>query len=100
MNIILACAAGMSTSLLVMKMQEAAKKANKDYHITAMSIDSFEETDEAYDVVLLGPQVGYRLEQVREMVDGKAPVEVIDGRVYGLCDGAGAIAQAEKAVKK
>ena len=31
--IALACAAGMSTSLLVTKMQQAAKEAGKDYEI-------------------------------------------------------------------
>ena len=33
MRIMLACAAGMSTSLVVSKMQEAAKNQGKDYKI-------------------------------------------------------------------
>ena len=36
--IALACAAGMSTSLLVTKMQQAAKEAGKDYEIFAKSV--------------------------------------------------------------
>ena len=36
--IMLACSAGMSTSLLVSKMQEAAKEQGKDYEIFAKSV--------------------------------------------------------------
>ena len=35
--IMLACAAGMSTSMLVQRMQDAAKAAGKDYKIFAKS---------------------------------------------------------------
>ena len=36
--IMLACSAGMSTSMLVQKMQEAAKENGKDYEIFARSV--------------------------------------------------------------
>lgn len=40
MNILLVCAAGMSTSLLVSKMEKSAQEQGKDYTIWAVSGDS------------------------------------------------------------
>ena len=36
------------------------------------------------------------LRKVNKIVDGKAPVDVIDAVAYGRCDGAAVLAQAEK----
>lgn len=43
MRIMLACCAGMSTSLVVAKMKEAAKKRGKDYTIWAVEQGQIEE---------------------------------------------------------
>lgn len=96
MNILLACAMGMSTSLVVNKMKEAAKLQGKDYKIWATDIDSIDEEEERFDIVMVGPQVAWRKDEVEDAVDGVAPVVVIDKENYGKCDGAAVIAQAEK----
>ena len=60
--IMLACSAGMSTSLLVSKMQAAAKEQGKDYEIFAKSVADIDHQFEVEkpDVFrLLGPQVAY-----------------------------------------
>lgn len=81
MNIMLACALGMSTSLLVTKMLAAAKAQGKDYHIWAVDIESV-EYEEGYDVVLLGPQVSNRIAEVRDSVDNdRIPVALSTGRI-------------------
>ena len=59
MVIRLFCAAGMSTSLLVKKMEEAAKEKGKDADIAAYPFTEMERVIEGVDVALLGPQVGY-----------------------------------------
>ena len=43
-KIVLFCAAGMSTSLLVNKMKQAAAKAGKDYDIAAYSLNCSSRT--------------------------------------------------------
>ena len=53
--------AGMSTSLLVKKMEEAAKEKGKDVDIGAYPFTESERVIEGVDVALLGPQVGYCL---------------------------------------
>lgn len=59
-NILLVCNAGMSTSMLVQKMQAAAKEQGIEATIQAKSVtDAANEIDKA-DVLLLGPQVGYQ----------------------------------------
>ena len=88
MNIYLVCNAGMSTSILVRKMQEAAAKDNLDVHIEAFSVEILDEKVDTADVVLLGPQIRHMLNDVRKVVAEKCPVDVIDMRDYGMirCD--------------
>ena len=69
MVIRLFCAAGMSTSLLVKKMEEAAKEKGKDVDIVAYPFTEMERVIEGVDVALLGPQVGYQLARAKEICD-------------------------------
>lgn len=95
LRIMLACALGMSTSILVQRMQEAAAAQGKNYRIWAADQSSIESELGNFDVVLLGPQVRHILRKVRAVVGDAAPVEVIEARAYGRGDGATVIAQAE-----
>ena len=54
MNIMLACAAGMSTSLVVSKMREAAESQGKDYKIWAVEQGEIQNELGNFDVLLLG----------------------------------------------
>lgn len=96
MRIMLACCAGMSTSLVVSKMQEAAAEQGKDYKIWAVEQGQIEEELGNFDVLLLGPQVRHIMRKVKKIVGDDLPVDVIDARSYGRCDGAAVVAQAEQ----
>ncbi len=86
-NILLVCNAGMSTSMLVQKMQAAAKEAGIEAKIAAKSVtEAANEVDQA-DVLLLGPQVGYQKAEMEKVSNGRIPVEVIDMRDYGTMNG-------------
>jgi len=98
--IALACAAGMSTSLLVSKMQEAAKAQGKDYEIfaksTAEASNMLNENPKP-DVLLLGPQVQYLLASVKPLADAAGvPIDVINMQDYGMMKGDKVLAAAEK----
>lgn len=80
------CSAGMSTSLLVSKMQAAAKKKNLEVDICAYSEAEVSEKGIEADVILLGPQIKYMSKSIKDMYPEK-PVEVIDMRSYGVMDG-------------
>lgn len=100
MNIYLVCNAGMSTSILVRKMQEAAAKDNLDVHIEAFSVEILDEKVDTADVVLLGPQIRHMLNDVRKVVAAKCPVDVIDMRDYGMIRGDKVLARALKMAGK
>ena len=88
MNIYLVCNAGMSTSILVRKMQEAAaKKGLSDVHIEAFSVEILDERVDTADAVLLGPQIRHMLGDVQKVVAEKCPIAVIDMRDYGMLRG-------------
>ena len=88
MNIYLVCNAGMSTSILVKKMQEAAEKQGlNDIHIEAFSVEVLDEHVDSADCVLLGPQIRHMLGDAKKVARGKCPVEVIDMRDYGMIRG-------------
>jgi PTS system cellobiose-specific IIB component len=99
-TIMLACAAGMSTSMLVQKMQEAAKAKGKDYEIYAKStadIDAALESSHKPDVLLLGPQVGYMKNDVKKKADAAGiPMDVINMMDYGMMKGDNVLDSAEK----
>lgn len=100
MNILLCCSAGMSTSLLVTKMEASAKAQGIDCKIWAVgSTDVMKEVEKA-DVLLLGPQVRYMVSQMREVCYPKGiPVEAIHSIHYGLCNGEEVLKQAISLIK-
>lgn len=99
MNVYLVCNAGMSTSILVKKMQEAAAKQNIDATIEAFSVEILDERVDTADCVLLGPQIRHMLGDVKNVVNGKCPVDVIDMRDYGMIRGDKVLAKALKMVE-
>ncbi|MFC3912864.1 PTS sugar transporter subunit IIB [Pseudaeromonas sharmana] len=84
-KIMLCCSSGMSTSLLVKKMQEEANRRGLAAEIRAYGASEFEVQMPHYQVVLLGPQVKYMLPdlQVRAAEHG-IPVDVINMMDYGM----------------
>lgn len=88
-NILLVCAAGMSTSMLVNKMKEAAKSKDEEIKIAATAGSEIENYIKEADILLLGPQVSYMKEDFEKQyggVDG-IPVEIIDSLDYGTMNG-------------
>jgi PTS system cellobiose-specific IIB component len=94
-TIILFCGAGMSTSLLVNKMKEAAAAQGKDYEIHAHALSEESKYAPTADVILIGPQVRFELANMRKRNPDKLITD-IPMRTYGLMDGKGALELAEK----
>lgn len=94
-RIVLLCAAGMSTSLLVTKMQEAAAKEGYECEIEAHSVIEASRWIPQADVVMIGPQVRYELERLRRE-NPDVPIEPMDMMLYGMVDGAGLLKQARE----
>lgn len=97
-NILLVCAAGMSTSLLVNKMLAAAKERGLEIKIEALPVSEASRVIDEVDMVLLGPQVRYQKPQVDALVKGRVPVEIMDMRLYGTMNGKAILEQVLKAI--
>ena len=92
-RIVLCCAAGMSTSMLVNKMKAEAQQRALALEIYAVA--EFERELPHADVILLGPQVKYEAGRLTALAapQGKA-VAVIDMADYGMMRGAAALDKA------
>lgn len=89
-TIMLVCSAGMSTSLLVTKMEKAATARDMEAEIFAVSASDADNNldSKTIDVVLLGPQVRFMKAQFEKKLEGKdIPLEVINMQDYGMMNG-------------
>ena len=87
-NIVLCCAAGMSTSMLVQRMKDAAQKKGVEVSVKAVPVAEFKDNLDSADIILLGPQVKYeqaKLQAIAEPLGKK--VAVIDMMDYGMMKG-------------
>ncbi|MGX7419715.1 PTS sugar transporter subunit IIB [Carnobacterium gallinarum] len=101
-TIMLVCSAGMSTSLLVTKMEKAAEAQGLDTEIFAVSASEADSNLESknIDVMLLGPQVRFMKAQFEPKVAAKGiPLEVINMQDYGMMNGEKVLAQALSLIK-
>lgn len=96
-EILLVCNAGMSTSMLVKKMQDAAKEANIEVHIEAKSVTEAKKNLEGIDIILLGPQIRYELNNIKAIAQD-IPVEAINMQDYGMMNGKKVLEQALKVI--
>ncbi|WP_018247651.1 PTS sugar transporter subunit IIB [Orenia marismortui] len=88
MKILIVCAAGMSSSLIVEKMNKAARKRGLEISIDANAIDVFQDIVHKYDIVLLGPQVGYQKERCKKLAaQNNISLGIIDAIDYGMLNG-------------
>jgi cellobiose PTS system EIIB component len=75
LNIILVCAGGVSTSILMKKMEIYAKEQGVKVNVTAKGICEYQDDIENSDLMLLGPQISYKREEIELLY--KKPILVI-----------------------
>lgn len=107
MKITLVCYGGLSTSILVSQMNEAintsVKFRDRGIKIEAYGKEEYEEQIEDSDIILLGPQVGMILDEVKESVkkQGKdIPVIIINKDDYGMMNAVPILKCAFEAIKE
>lgn len=87
-NIILVCAGGISTSMMVVKMKKSAKEKNLEVNIIATGADEFVDDGMTCDILLVAPQISYQYEELKKEFEGKIEViQLIDKKDYGLMNG-------------
>lgn len=86
-NILLVCTAGMSTSMLVKKMETASVEMGVEINVWAVGDAAFKDNAPKADIVLLGPQVRFLLKNLEAQLKGEKPIMVIDMMAYGAMNG-------------
>lgn len=98
-RIMLCCASGMSTSLLVEKMKKAGKEKGIQTDIWAVGANEIKANAKNADVILLGPQVRYAQKAIQADAQG-VPVAHIGMKEYGMMNGKAVLEQALALVEK
>ncbi|MPN11134.1 Lichenan-specific phosphotransferase enzyme IIB component [bioreactor metagenome] len=103
MNILLACQLGVTTSMLADRMEKYAASMNGDIH--AWAVDFLEIQQEVakkkIDCILLGPQISYRLKDIKEeLAEYDIPIEVISYTDFGTMNVKNIIEKVQKTLKE
>ena len=94
-KIFLCCAAGMSTSMVVNKMRQAATQKGIEVEINAVGMEEFEATLPNYDCCLLGPQIRYKFDEFKKKASElNKPIAIINSMDYGMMRGDKILAEA------
>lgn len=100
-HILLACSAGMSTSLLVSKMEEVVKEKGEQVKIWAVAQDKVIKEIEKADVLLIGPQMRFLKKKLSKIAaDANVKMDVIDPVAYGRIDGEAVLKRALELLKE
>lgn len=93
MKVLFICCAGMSSSLVVKKLEDHIKILNSSENnkinltIEAVPLDKFKKLNDDYELILLAPQISYKLKEFKSLTSSKnksIPVSVVKGIDYGL----------------
>ena len=85
-KIVLICTGGLSTGLLLNKIKKKAKELGEEFDISAHGVNEVDECCKEADVILVGPQVRYALDQIKTKFPEK-PIGEIDMHTYGRMKG-------------
>lgn len=99
-NILLVCAQGMSTSLIVKKMITVAENNGIEANIWAVGNGQIQDEYQKADIILLGPQIRFRKKSVEDQIGGYCPVETIDMVDYGTVNGEAILNKALKRLQQ
>lgn len=99
-KIMLVCNEGMSTGVLTQKMKGVADENNIEVDIRAVPEAGVEREWRNSDVILLGPQIGYLEDNIKEIVGGEKPVETISAIDYGRINGKAVLKKALDLIKE
>jgi len=87
-KIALVCEHGASTGMCVVKMTKAAEKLGIKSDIAAYSTYKLENIIDEMDCILLGPQLKYKLDSIKnKFPDHAAKITVVNSMDFGKMDG-------------
>ena len=96
-NIVLVCNGGMSTSMLAKRMVEAGKG---EFNVNAYGEQEYLKHTDVADIIMVGPQVRYLIDQIKERTNNRIPVVSINPLAYGRMYAAEVLTQATERLNK
>ena len=85
MRILLCCAGGLSSSILMKKMKTYAAGHGEELDIIATgTAEAIEKWDQGWDCVLVAPQASYQINDMKQTI--KIPMEAIPSLEYAIGD--------------
>ena len=100
-EIVLICAAGLSTSMLMDEMKEAALGYDEQIEINAIPEGKLGGLSYVPDLILLGPQISYRLNDIKSKYEPKGcKVDVVSYADYGMMNGKAVLEKGIKTINK
>lgn len=96
-NIVLVCNAGMSTSMLAKRMVEVG---NGEFDVNAYSEQEYLKHVDVADIIMVGPQVRYLIDQIKQSTNDRIPVVSINPLAYGRMNAAEVLKQAKEILNK
>ena len=106
MKILLVCAGGFSTTMMMGAIKKVVAKSeklkNEDFEpMEAIPVDRLSEKIRNFDIVLVGPQLGHKFDYVQEVAkENNKPSVLLSAEIYGAMDGATVLKQALVAHKR
>ncbi|WP_155286887.1 PTS sugar transporter subunit IIB [Lacticaseibacillus zhaodongensis] len=105
MKIVLACVAGLSTTMMMDSMKKVISDSKKldldNFQLEAIPAEQLPSEIDGTDVVLLAPQISYKKDFVESVTKPlNIPYVVIPKETYGAMDGATVVKEALIAQRK
>ncbi|MGM9912283.1 PTS sugar transporter subunit IIB [Floccifex sp.] len=77
-KILLVCAGGISTGRLIKKMESYCEEKGDNLKMSAAGVSSVDKVINDYDIILVGPQMAYRVEELQTLGKPVAPIDSFD----------------------
>lgn len=105
MKILLVCAGGFSTTMMMEAMKKVVKGSQKldvkDFPMEAIGVDKLDRYINDYEVILVGPQLSHKYQYIKSEADKLSkPTVLLTSDIYGAMDGATVMKQAILAYRK
>lgn len=79
LKLLVSCSCGITSTYFALFMQEALDRALSQIRVSAVSYTQVEEVQEAYDYILLAPQIGYLLPEFQKKYGNKVmAIDMVD----------------------
>lgn len=86
-NMLLACAGGLSTSMVMTQIKKAAKEKGIEVYVDATSVDAVASMIQGVDILLLGPQMSHAKGDMEKRYGNTCKIMVMDILDYGRMNG-------------